>query len=54
MGFKHISVCDGGWFEWSRDKTNPVESGDINRNFDSNSYNPHALTGTTKDESNEW
>jgi len=38
MGFKHISVYDGGWFEWSRDKTNPIESGDINRNFDSNSY----------------
>lgn len=30
MGFKQISVYDGGWLEWSRDKTNPVESGDIN------------------------
>ena len=25
-----ISVYDGGWFEWSQDKKNPVESGDIN------------------------
>ncbi len=30
MGFKQISVYDGGWMEWSQDKTNPVESGDIN------------------------
>jgi len=29
MGFKNISVYDGGWFEWSRDKKNPIESGHI-------------------------
>jgi thiosulfate/3-mercaptopyruvate sulfurtransferase len=24
MGWEHISVYDGGWFEWSSDPTNPV------------------------------
>ena len=27
MGYKEISVYDGGWYEWSADKTNPVASG---------------------------
>ena len=30
MGFKHISVYDGGWLKWSRDKNNPVASGHMN------------------------
>ena len=29
MRYKQISVYDGGWLEWSRDKTNHVESGEI-------------------------
>ncbi|KLV08922.1 thiosulfate sulfurtransferase [Photobacterium aquae] len=29
MGWKHISVFDGGWFEWSGDPANPVEHGEI-------------------------
>jgi thiosulfate/3-mercaptopyruvate sulfurtransferase len=28
MGWKRISVYDGGWHEWSADPTNPVESGE--------------------------
>jgi thiosulfate/3-mercaptopyruvate sulfurtransferase len=24
MGWEHISVYDGGWFEWSSDPANPV------------------------------
>jgi 3-mercaptopyruvate sulfurtransferase SseA len=28
MGWTNISVYDGGWFEWSLDKSNPVELGD--------------------------
>jgi thiosulfate/3-mercaptopyruvate sulfurtransferase len=24
MGWQHISVYDGGWFEWSSDPANPV------------------------------
>ena len=27
MGWPRVSVFDGGWFEWSNDETNPVESG---------------------------
>ncbi|GAL04994.1 putative thiosulfate sulfurtransferase YnjE [Photobacterium aphoticum] len=29
MGWDHISVFDGGWFEWSGDAKNPTETGDI-------------------------
>ncbi|MGF1686165.1 sulfurtransferase [Photobacterium japonica] len=29
MGWQHISVFDGGWFEWSGDANNPTETGDI-------------------------
>lgn len=28
MGWKNVSVYDGGWYEWSADAKNPVESGD--------------------------
>ncbi len=28
MGWKNISVFDGGWYEWSMDSTKPVETGD--------------------------
>ncbi len=24
MGWDHIGVYDGGWFEWSQDPANPV------------------------------
>jgi thiosulfate/3-mercaptopyruvate sulfurtransferase len=27
MGWPRISVYDGGWFEWSADATNPIETG---------------------------
>lgn len=27
MGWPRISVYDGGWYEWSADETNPVETG---------------------------
>lgn len=27
MGWKQVAIYDGGWFEWSRDKSNPVEAG---------------------------
>ena len=27
MGFRDISVYDGGWFEWSRDSSNPIAVG---------------------------
>ena len=27
MGWKHVSVYDGGWYEWSTDPSNPVETG---------------------------
>jgi thiosulfate/3-mercaptopyruvate sulfurtransferase len=27
MGWPRISVFDGGWFEWSNDSNNPIESG---------------------------
>ncbi len=29
MGYRNISVYDGGWLEWSQDKCNPVDSGDV-------------------------
>ncbi|MFT6985494.1 MAG: 3-mercaptopyruvate sulfurtransferase SseA [Psychromonas sp.] len=29
MGWKNISVFDGGWFEWSGDKNNPTKTGEI-------------------------
>jgi 3-mercaptopyruvate sulfurtransferase SseA len=29
MGWKNISVFDGGWYEWSGDKNNPTETGEI-------------------------
>ena len=28
MGWQHIAVYDGGWYEWSRDPTNPIETGE--------------------------
>ncbi|MFV0574969.1 MAG: rhodanese-like domain-containing protein [Vibrio sp.] len=28
MGWKNVSVFDGGWYEWSMDPKNPVETGD--------------------------
>jgi len=27
MGYENISVYDGGWYEWSADENNPVETG---------------------------
>ena len=27
MGWPHVSVFDGGWYEWSNDPTNPYETG---------------------------
>ncbi|SFD94022.1 rhodanese-like domain-containing protein [Thermophagus xiamenensis] len=27
MGWPHVSVYDGGWFEWSNDPKNPIETG---------------------------
>jgi thiosulfate/3-mercaptopyruvate sulfurtransferase len=27
MGWKNISVYDGGWYEWSSDPKNPVQTG---------------------------
>jgi thiosulfate/3-mercaptopyruvate sulfurtransferase len=27
MGWPHVSVYDGGWYEWSADPNNPVETG---------------------------
>lgn len=29
MGWPKVSVFDGGWFEWSNDPSNPVESGAV-------------------------
>lgn len=28
MGWQRISVYDGGWFEWSNDSNNPIETGE--------------------------
>ena len=29
MGWQHIAVYDGGWFEWSRNPAdNPIETGE--------------------------
>jgi thiosulfate/3-mercaptopyruvate sulfurtransferase len=28
MGWRRISIYDGGWFEWSRDDENPYETGE--------------------------
>ena len=28
MGWPNVAVFDGGWFEWSNDESNPVETGD--------------------------
>ena len=27
MGYENISVYDGGWYEWSADENNPVDTG---------------------------
>ena len=27
LGWKQIGVYDGGWYEWSQDPDNPIESG---------------------------
>ena len=27
LGWDQIAVYDGGWFEWSKDSSNPVETG---------------------------
>ncbi|MCT4566671.1 MAG: rhodanese-like domain-containing protein [Maledivibacter sp.] len=29
MGWENIAVYDGGWYEWSMDESNPVDSGEI-------------------------
>ena len=29
MGWPRVAVYDGGWFEWSRDPANPVETGAV-------------------------
>jgi thiosulfate/3-mercaptopyruvate sulfurtransferase len=31
MGWDNISVFDGGWYEWSNDPANPVETGELVR-----------------------
>ncbi|WBW98114.1 rhodanese-like domain-containing protein [Oceanirhabdus sp. W0125-5] len=31
MGWDNISVYDGGWYEWSGDESNPIESGEPER-----------------------
>ena len=28
MGLKNISLYDGGWYEWSANKNNPIEIGE--------------------------
>ncbi|MBZ0263458.1 thiosulfate sulfurtransferase [bacterium] len=30
MGWQNIALYDGGWFEWSNDESNPIETGDPN------------------------
>jgi len=32
MGWQHIAVFDGGWYEWSKDGINPVETGNPDSN----------------------
>ncbi|WIF95405.1 rhodanese-like domain-containing protein [Caminicella sporogenes] len=32
MGWKDIAVYDGGWYEWSMDKSNPIEVGEPKNN----------------------
>jgi len=32
MGWPKVSVFDGGWFEWSNDPENPIETGDPGKN----------------------
>jgi thiosulfate/3-mercaptopyruvate sulfurtransferase len=27
LGWPHVAVYDGGWFEWSQDPANPIETG---------------------------
>ncbi|SHK51529.1 rhodanese-like domain-containing protein [Paramaledivibacter caminithermalis] len=29
MGWENIAVYDGGWYEWSMDESNPVDSGEL-------------------------
>ena len=29
MGWSNISVFDGGWYEWSMDKSNPTQTGSV-------------------------
>ena len=31
MGWPKVSVFDGGWFEWSNDDSNPIETGEPNK-----------------------
>lgn len=33
MGWPRVSVYDGGWFEWSNDPENPIETGIPERNY---------------------
>jgi thiosulfate/3-mercaptopyruvate sulfurtransferase len=33
MGWPRVSVFDGGWFEWSNDPANPIETGIPERNY---------------------
>ena len=33
MGWPRVSVFDGGWFEWSNDPANPVETGIPEREY---------------------
>ena len=32
MGWENISIYDGGWFEWSQDEKNPIETGNPEKN----------------------
>ncbi len=29
MGWKNVSLYDGGWYEWSEDTSNPIETGPV-------------------------
>jgi thiosulfate/3-mercaptopyruvate sulfurtransferase len=33
MGWPRVSVFDGGWFEWSNDPANPIETGIPEREY---------------------